>query len=366
MRRTTIALLAPSPQILGGHAVQVQALAHGLRSEGYEVLFVPINPDFPPGLHWLRRYPYVRTVVNEACFLPTLLRFRQADVVHIFSASYWSFVLAPLPAVLVARSFGKRVVLHYHSGEATDHLARWGMLVHPWLRLADEIVVPSEYLRAVFGQHGYRTWVIRNIVDTSRFAYRERRTLAPRLLSTRNLEPYYRVNNTLEAFAGLRALYPGATLVVAGYGSEEGKLRRLAASLGVGGIRFVGRIEPEAMPSLYDEADIFVNSSVVDNQPVSVLEAFAAGLPVVSTGTGDISAMVRDGETGLIVPPGDPAVMTKAMARLLEDPGLARSLAHRARQEVEEYSWPRVRQAWATVYARNGRTSPREASDDGC
>jgi 2-deoxystreptamine N-acetyl-D-glucosaminyltransferase/2-deoxystreptamine glucosyltransferase len=65
--------------------------------------------------------------------------------------------------------------------------------------------------------------------------------------------------------------------------------------------------------------------------------------------------MVRDGETGLIVPPGDPAVMIKAVARLLEDPDLARSLARRARQEVEKYSWPKVREAWATVYVRNGR-----------
>ena len=94
-----------------------------------------------------------------------------------------------------------------------------------------------------------------------------------------------------------------------------------------------------------------MNSSVVDNQPVSVLEAFASGLPVVSTGTGDIANMVRDGDTGLIVPPGDPCAMAKAVTSLLENPDRARCLARHARQELGQYSWPRVRQAWAAAYA---------------
>ncbi len=350
MTRTAVALIAPSVEMLGGHAVQARALADGLRSEGYDVFVVPINPAFPPGLRRLRRLRYARTIVNEVLYLSTLLRLRRADVVHIFSASYWSFVLAPLPAILVARGFGKRVVLNYHSGEAPDHLGRWGLLVHPWLRLVDQIVVPSDFLRAVFAGHRYQTRVIRNIVDTSRFAYRERRILRPRLLSTRNLEPHYRVDNTLEAFGRVRAHYPDATLTVAGYGSEEGRLRQLATSLGVGGIRFVGRVEPEAMPRLYDEADIFLNSSVIDNQPVSVLEAFAAGLPVVSTGTGDLAALVRDGETGLVIPSNDPRRMTDAILTLLRNPERSVAIGRRARQEAEQYTWPRVRHEWATVY----------------
>jgi glycosyltransferase involved in cell wall biosynthesis len=360
-----IALVAPSPEILGGNAVQAQALMHGLRSEGHEVVFVPINPGWPLPLRWLRRYRRLRTVVNEARYLPALLRLRQADLAHIVSAHHWSFVLASLPAILAARSFRKRVVLHYHSGEAPNHLARWGPLVHPWLRLVDEIVVPSEYLRGVFAQHGYRTRVIRNIVDTSRFRYRVRRVLRPRLLSTRNLEHYYRVDNTLEAFARVKARYPEATLTVAGYGPEEYRLRRLAASLGVDGVRFIGRVEPEAMPRLYDEADIFLNSSVLDNQPVSVLEAFAAGLPVVSTGVGDLAALVRDGETGLRVPTGDPGAMGQAAMTLLEHPDRAAALARRARQEAELYTWACVCHEWAAVYSGTEGARPATGAERG-
>lgn len=346
-----IALVAASLEILGGQGVQAYALAEGLQKEGGAVSFIPINPAFPRGLRWLHRYPYVRTLLNQMLYLPSLLALRRVDVAHIFSASYWSFLLAPVPAMLAARALGKRVVLNYHSGEAEDHLSRWGPLVHPWLRLADTIVVPSEYLRRVFARHGYSVRVIRNVVDTARFRYRERLPLHPVLLSVRNFEPHYRVDTVLQAFALLKARYPQAALIVAGYGSEEGRLRRLAAALAADGVRFVGRVEPEGMPDLYDQADIFVNASIVDNQPVSVLEAFAAGLPVVSTTTGGLAGMVRDGETGCTVPREDPAAMAAAVTGFLQNPDRARDLARHARREAEQYTWPQVRDAWAAVYA---------------
>jgi glycosyltransferase involved in cell wall biosynthesis len=354
MRNPRIALVGPSLDILGGQGVQARALAEGLRRDGCDVAFVPVNPRFPAGLRWLRRHRYVRTAVNQALYVPSLARLRHADLVHVFSASYWSFLLAPVPAMLAARALGKRVVLHYHSGEAEDHLGGWGALVHPWLRLAHEIIVPSGYLREVFARHGYLARVIPNVVDTSSFRYRVRQPLRPRLLSTRNFEAHYRVENTLEAFAVLRRRYPQATLTLAGYGSLEEPLRRRAAALG-GDVRFVGRVDPRDMPQVCDEADVFVNSSVVDNQPVSVLEAFAAGLPVVSTATGDIAAMVRPGETGLLVPPSDPGAMAGAVSRLLESPDQALLMAARARQEAGRHTWPAVRNAWMEVYGARPR-----------
>jgi glycosyltransferase involved in cell wall biosynthesis len=346
-----IVIVAPSLDILGGQGIQAQALIDRLRAEGWPVDLLRINPRFPRGLGWVRRVPYARTVLNQALYIPSLLSLRGADVVHVFSASYWSFLLAPAPAMAVARALGKRVILNYHSGEADDHLARWGFLVHPWLRLAHEIVVPSEYLQEVFLRHGYRARVVPNVVDTSHFRYRQRRPVGPHLVSTRNLERHYKLDNTLEAFALVRARYPLATLSVAGYGSAEPQLRRLATSLGFTGIRFLGRVEPNDLPAVLDGADVLVNSSIVDNQPVSVLEAFAAGLPVVSTPTGDIANMVRDGETGLLVPPEDPPAMAKAVISLLEDPARAVAMAQRARDEVEKYSWAQVSEQWAAAYA---------------
>ncbi|HEX6736742.1 MAG TPA: glycosyltransferase family 4 protein [Vicinamibacteria bacterium] len=349
---TRVVLVAASLEILGGHGVEAALLQEALESEGYEVSYLPINPRFPRLLSGLRQVPYARTTLNEALYLRSLARLREADVVHVFSASYWSFLLGPVPAMLAARARGKRVVLHYHSGEADDHLAHWGPLVHPWLRLAHAIVVPSEYLREVFARHGHPSRVIPNVVDLDRFRWRERPAGRLRLLSTRSLERHYGGHHTLDAFALVRARWPEATLTLAGCGSQESALRARARALGLdGAVRFLGRVEPADMPALCDGSDVFVNSSLVDNQPVSILEAFAAGLPVVTTPTGAIREMVRHRQTGLLVPPSDPAAMAAAVGELLAEPELGRRLARAAHEEVAAYTWPRVRAAWAEVYS---------------
>lgn len=348
-----IGLVAPSLDILGGQGVQAKSLEQALKQDGFDVVFVPINPRFPARLQWIRRIPVLRTVLNQLLYLPGLGALRTVDVVHVFSASYWSFLIAQVPAIIAGRLFGKRVVLNYHSGEADDHLSHWGLRVHPWLRKVDEIVVPSDYLKDVFGRHGYSARVIRNIVNTAHFRYRERRPLRPRLLSVRNLESLYCVENTLKAYAILKRNWPHAQLVIAGYGSQEDALRHWVEANHLKDVTFVGRTEPQDMPALYDSSDIFLNSSVIDNQPVSVLEAFAAGIHVISTPTGDIPAMVRDGETGSIVPHNDPQAMADEIVRLLGTPVEAGQMARRAREEVNRYTWPSVRQEWNNLFMPN-------------
>jgi len=349
MTERSVAVVPPSLKTPAGQGVQAAILAEQMRREGSDGTFVVVHPAVPAGLRWLRRYRYLRTLANELVYLASLLRLRHGRVAHVFSASYWSFLLAPLPAVVAARLFGRRVVLNYHSGEAEDHIGNWGILVRPWLRLAHRIVVPSRYLREVFAKFGYDVVVIPNVVDTSRYAYRERFPLRPRLLSTRNFEEHYRVANTLEAFRLVREQHPEATLTLAGVGSEEHLLRCRAKSLA--GVRFTGHVAAERMPELYAEADIFLNSSVIDNQPVSILEAFAAGLPVVTTTPGDLQFLVRDGVTGLVVPHDDPVAAARAVRRLLAEPELARAIARQARNDAEEFTWARVGPKWHDVYA---------------
>jgi glycosyltransferase involved in cell wall biosynthesis len=346
-----VAVVAASLDILGGQGVQASRLVDALARDGYAVTFLPINPRFPSGIHQIRDIRYLRTSVNQMLYVPSLMRLASVDIVHVFSASYWSFLLAPVPAMAVARSLRKRVVLHYHSGEADDHLSNWGPLVHPWLRLAHEIVVPSEYLRMVFARHGYRVRVIPNVVDLSRFGYRHRLPLLPRLLSARNFEPGYRIDTVLDAFARFKADVPEATLTIAGCGSLESHLRRLAGTVAGDSVRFVGKIDPEHMPALYAEADVFVNASVIDNQPVSIIEALSAGLPVVSTPTGDIRFMLGDGDAGVLVPPDDPTAMAHALLALWRDPDRAMRLARRARRDAARYTWSAVREQWAEAYA---------------
>src|SRR5215207_5017779 len=332
-----VLLVGPSLDILGGQAVQAARLLAHLRGvPGLEVGFLPVNPRLPGPLHALQRVKYVRTIVTSIAYVASLLRqVPRWDVVHAFSASYWSFLLAPLPAMVVGKLYGKRVVLNYRSGEADDHLRRSPRVAVPAMRrLADAIAVPSGYLVDVFARFGLRARSIFNFVDIDRIPYRERPSPPrPHFLSNRNFEPMYNVAAVLRAFARVQAEVPEARLTVAGYGSQDAALRALARELALRDVEFTGRVSPEAMPALYDAADVYLNAPDIDNMPNSVIEAYAAGLPVVTTDAGGIPYIVHDGETGLMVPSGDDAALAAAALRLLREPDLARRLAARARDE---------------------------------
>lgn len=349
--RVRVLIVAPSLGILGGQAVQAADLYNRLREEPtLEAGFLPVNPALPGPLRALQRVKYLRTLVTWPVYcLSLLLRVPRCDVLHVFSASYLSFVLAPLPAMLAGRLYRRKVVLNYHSGEAEDHLRRWRSAA-PAIRLADSVAVPSAYLVNVFRQFGIEAQAIFNIVETERFRFRERNPLRPVFLSNRNLEPMYNVGCTLRAFALIQRRVPGARLLVAGDGSQRPQLEALARELELRDVCFLGRVTPEKMPRVYDRADIFLNSSEIDNMPLSILEAFACGLPVVTTDAGGIPNIVEHARTGLIVGRGDYRAMADAALRLLDDPALAGTLIRNARRECSRYRWESVKQKWLDLY----------------
>jgi len=338
--------------ILGGQAVQLARLRDQLENTpGLEVGFLPMNPRLPGPLRLLQRVKYVRTVATSIGYWILLFsRVRKFDVVHAFSPSYWAFLLGPVPAMLVARAFGRGALLNYHSGEAEDHLRNWRTAV-PLTRLAHRIVVPSGYLREVFARFGLTAEAIHNFVDPDAIPHRERVTLQPAFLSNRNFEAHYNVSCCIRAFARVQQRIPSASLVVAGYGSQRELLEELVRTLQLRNVEFTGRVSPAEMGRLLNEADILLNSPDIDNMPLSLIEAQAAGLPVVSTSTGGIPYIVKDGETGLLVPPGDDEAMAAASLRLLEEPGLALRFARAARAAcLEQFTWPAVQDAWVRVY----------------
>jgi glycosyltransferase involved in cell wall biosynthesis len=351
-RRLRVLIVAPSLGILGGQAVQAARLLARFREEpSLEVSFLPINPRLPGPFGKLQEIKYARTVVTSLAYVASLLwRVRSFDVIHVFSASYFSFVLAPTPAILISKLYGKRVVLNYRSGEAEDHLERWRRTTVPTIRMADEVVVPSAYLVGVFARFGLHARSIYNFVDTARFRFRRRSPLRPYFFSNRNLEPLYNVGCILKAFAIIQRRFPDATLLVAGDGSQRAELERLARELDLKHTTFVGRVEQARMPELYERADIYLNSSNIDNMPGSLIEAYAAGLPVVTTNAGGIPFILTHEETGLMVERGDHEALAASAIRLLEDEALAARITSNAVAACRQYSWDAVREEWLKLY----------------
>jgi glycosyltransferase involved in cell wall biosynthesis len=351
-RRIKICIVVASPEIVGGHSVQASRLARGLSEEpNIDVVSLWINPRLPGVLKHLKRIKYVRTLATLAAYVAMLLiRLRSVDVVHVFAASYWSFLLGPAPAVIIGRLYRKPVVLNYHSGEARDHLARWRRSAIPIMRLANMIVVPSPFLVEVFAGFNLNAVAVANTVDPEVFRFKRRDPLGATVLCNRNLEPNYDVACTLRAFALIQKEAPCARLIVAGDGSQSNELRRLAIQLGLRNVEFIGGVDPKRMPEVYDRAHIFVNSSIVDCMPLSILEAFACGLPVVTTCSGGIPYIVRHNENGLLVEPGDYEQLARGILSVLGDANLANHLIEGGLCASTQFTWVSARPHWLAVY----------------
>lgn len=355
-----IAIVAASLRILGGQAVQAQRMIDGWKGDSaVHAWLVPINPVPGRPFDTLLSIKFVRTLVTQLLYWPLLLReVRRADVVHVFSASYSSFLLAPLPAVLVAKLLGRPVILNYHSGEAPDHLRRSALARRVMRRWVDLNVVPSTFLREVLASFGIHARIVTNTVDLRRYDYRPREPLGARILSTRNFEPLYNVAATLRAFARVQARRPDATLTLVGAGSQEGALRSLATELELRNVTFAGRVAPDEIHRYYADADIYVQTPEIDNMPLSILEAFASGLPVISTNVGGVPAMLTHGVHGLLAPANDDEAVAGHVITLLESPEYARRLASDAAATCASYEWPVARNGWLDAY-RSVARQPR-------
>ncbi|HEU4723447.1 MAG TPA: glycosyltransferase family 4 protein [Gemmatimonadaceae bacterium] len=352
-RPIRVCLVAPSLSILGGQAVAAQRLLERLRLvPGLEVGFLPHDPRTNALLRLLQRVKYVRTLATSVAYVASLFRSLGAyDIVHVFSASYWSFLLAPTPAILIGKLLGKRVVLNYRSGEAEDHLRRWRRTAIPTLRRADAVVTPSGYLVDVFARFGIPAQSISNFVDPEAVRFRERTSLRPVFLSNRNFQALYNVPCVLRAFALIQARVPEARLIVIGDGPERAHVHETARALALRNVEFVGAVRPTEMGRWYDEADVYLNASDIDNMPNSIIEAFACGLPVVTTRAGGIPYVVEHERNGLLVDCGDHEALAGAAFRLLDDAPLARRLIGEGLRDVrEQYTWNAVSDRWARLY----------------
>lgn len=357
-RPIRLVIVAPSLDILGGQSRQAVRLMDGLREEpSLEFDFIPHNPRLPGILRNLQKIKYVRTVVTTLLYWAMLvLRLGKYDVIHVFSASYYSYLLSVAPALLIGRLYGKKVILNYRSGEAEDHLSNWRTAI-PSIRWADVIVVPSGYLVDIFAKFGLKARAIFDIIELDVFTFRERRPVRPVFLTSRLLEPLYNVGCVLRAFALIQQRYPEARLTIAADGWMRPELEQLARDLKLRDAEFIGRVPFEKMPELYDSADIYLTATNLDNMPGSITESFAAGLLVVTTNAGGIPYIVDHEETALMIPCDDHEAMAAAAIRLIEDQELASGIAFKAREASRQWTWEEVRDKWVGLYHELADTS---------
>jgi L-malate glycosyltransferase len=354
--RARIVLVGPMPPPPGGMANQTEQLARLLRSEGAVVDVVPTNAPYRPA--FVNHLRGLRAAFRLLPYTASLRRAaRRATLFHVMANSGWSWHLFAAPALRAARRHRVPSVLNYRGGEAESFFSTSFGRVEGALRRASVVAVPSSFLAGVFERFGVDTDIVPNIVDLERFhpaaLHENGNGAGPRVLIARHLESIYDVGTGIRAFGLLRERFPGAVLDIAGAGPEAGKLESLTAELGVeGSVRFLGRVPNEDMPALYRASDLALNTSLVDNMPISILEALASGVPVVSTRVGGVPALVEDGKEAALVAPRDPVEMAGALVRLWSDPKQRESLREAGLKRARSYGWESVREQWGRVYEK--------------
>ncbi len=269
------------------------------------------------------------------------------DVLLVSVFGHKAFLYESL-AILYGRVLRKRVVAMMRGGwlpEFVQHHLRWTRFV---LSQPDLLLTPHEFLRERLSGLGIRVHgVIPNFVEIDKYQFRLRSRPAPRFLYLRGLHAIYNPEMALHAFALVQQVHPQAMLTIAGPEYDQrARIEAMIDDLGLRNVRLLGVVPKAAIPSLANEHDIYIQTPRVDNMPVSVIEVWASGLPVISTNIGGVPYLIRDGVDGLLVPVEDSRAMAEQCLELLADCEKAERLSQNGRGRALEYAWESVAPSW--------------------
>lgn len=244
-------------------------------------------------------------------------------------------------------------VLTLHGGALPAFARRWPRRVRRLLAAARAVTTPSPFLQRVLAPWRGDLRLLPNPLDLGAYPFAPRRRPRPRLVWLRAFHRVYNPELAPRVLARLVDEHPEASLVMVGPDKGDGSLertRKKAAELGVDGrITFAGGVAKEEVPGWLARGDVFLNTSDVDNAPVTVTEAMACGLCVVSTDAGGVRDLVDDGEEALLVGRDAAGEMASAVRRLLADPELAARLSTAGRKKVEVRDWSLLLPQWEAL-----------------
>jgi len=275
----------------------------------------------------------------------------QVAQVDVFSgqAFIWSYLSTKLLAAL-----RKPIILTMHGGNLPEYSSRHSSSVKWLLNAADAVTAPSPYLFSKMSQYRKDITLIPNAIDIDLYPFIQRKTVEPSLIWLRAFHQIYNPEMAIKVVDIIKKSMPEVRLLM--IGPDKGdksfqRVQRLVSRLNLENqVCFPGKCLKSEVPYWLNQGDIFINTTNFDNTPVSVLEALACGLCVVSTNVGGIPHLLKDGENALLVPPDDVSKMAEAVLRILNENGLAHKLSNNARSYAENCDWKIVIQKWQKLF----------------
>jgi glycosyltransferase involved in cell wall biosynthesis len=277
----------------------------------------------------------------------------QVAIIDTYStANFWFAIVA----AKLLRKYDIPYIPILHGGNLPKRISSSKKTLDKFINGAMRVICPSGYLFDAFAKAGYKNLqIINNTIELDDYVFTQRNKLNPKLLWVRSFAQLYNPTMAVEVAAKLKEEYPDVSLCMVGP-DKDGSLEQtkvLADELKVD-LKTTGKLPKKEWHELSKQYDVFINTTHFDNLPVSLLEAMALGLPVVSTDVGGIPHLIDNNSNGILVSDADVNAMVEAIDSLLSKSDFAQQVIARAHQKIEEYSWNVVKEQWNELLSSVG------------
>lgn len=336
--KTKITKLLYIGNILGSHGynkTSVENVGPLLENEGFEVFYASSVKNI--------FFRLLDMIVKT-------IRFYKVDFVIIDTYStlnfWYSFVVSQLCRLLKVK-----YITYCHGGNLPNRLKSNPKIAKLIFENAFLNLMPSNYLLQSFKSYQISNLkFIPNSIKINEYDFKLRENVGPKILWVRSLAQIYNPKMAVDVLEKLKTNFPSAELCMVGpeNGVSITELKKYADSKKLT-VNFTGKLSKEEWTKLSMEYDIFINTTHFDNTPISVIEALALGLPVVSTNVGGIPFLVKNDETAILINDSDVEGMVKAIENLINNPQLSQKLSLNGRKLVEQFDWEIVKNLWKEI-----------------
>jgi len=320
----------------GKTVTTIETLSNNLSAEGFKVKSVSKVSN-----KWFRFLDMLFAVIHHA---------KWADYVLIDTYSTQNFYFAYGTSQL-CRLFKVKYLPILHGGNLPKRLENSPKLSQAIFRNAFKNIAPSEYTKQAFVSKGYNNiTIIPNSISIENYTFKTREINTIKLLWVRSFSKLYNPKLAVDVLHQLQQNNIQSELCMVGP-DNDGSLettRQYAKSLNLG-VTFTGKLSKEEWISLSEKYNIFINTTNFDNMPVSVIEAMALGLPVISTNVGGLPYLIDDNTDGLLVKPDNVEAFVDAILKLKNDAESYNKITKNARIKAEQMQWQTVKQLWRST-----------------
>ena len=215
---------------------------------------------------------------------------------------------------------------------------------------ARTIISPSEYLQKSFQANSFPITVIPNYIDLEKYSFKSRKKIKPHLLWVRSIHNIYNPLMAVHVLYGIKKKYPDARLCMVGPVKDNRVMEQLKILISrldlQDHVLFSGQLSKIEWTALSKDYDIFINTTDYDNNPVTLLESMALGLPIVSTNVGGVPYLIDDNVTGLLVEAKKSEQMVEKINELISGKIDGYQIARNAREKVSHYDKSQIIKQW--------------------